>query len=164
MEASDKNLGLVQDAMNDIIRMMEIKIYGDILSTATDAMDKVKSPVLRQNMTKSDFEIEAIRQKPVTIYLILPLGMMKSHSPWLRISLQSFLSFVLKNQGHRITFLMDEFFQLSYLEFIEAAMGSTSGLNITLWPILKDLTQLQKLYGDSGETFIANSRIQHYYR
>ena len=69
----------------------------------------------------------------------------------------------MRNKGHRVTFLMDEFHSLGHLKIIEKAMGRLPGYNVTLWPILQDLNQLKSLYKGSWETFVANSRVRHFF-
>ena len=38
-------------------------------------------------------------------------------------------------------------------------MGLMAGYGVQLWPILQDLSQLKSLYGDSANTFMANSGV-----
>lgn len=38
-------------------------------------------------------------------------------------------------------------------------MGLMAGYGVQLWPILQDLSQLKSLYGESANTFMANSGV-----
>ena len=59
--------------------------------------------------------------------------------------------------------ILDEFAQLGHLKAIENAMGLAAGYGLQLWPILQDLTQLKRDYGESWETFLANAGIQQFF-
>lgn len=56
-------------------------------------------------------------------------------------------------------FLLDEFASLGRLSAVERAMGLMAGYGVQLWPILQDLSQLKVLYGESANTFMANSGV-----
>ena len=56
-------------------------------------------------------------------------------------------------------FLLDEFASLGRLATVERAMGLMAGYGVQLWPILQDLSQLKSLYGESANTFMANSGV-----
>ena len=55
--------------------------------------------------------------------------------------------------------VLDEFPVLGYMRTIEAAAGQIAGFGVKLWTIVQDITQLQRLYRDSWETFVANSGV-----
>ena len=99
----------------------------------------------------------------MALYLILPSDKLESHSTWLRLCIQMSIIASVRNKGHRVTFIMDEFHSLGQLKAIEKSMGRLPGYNVTLWPILQDLNQLKSLYKDSWETFMANSRVRHFF-
>jgi len=56
-----------------------------------------------------------------------------------------------------VLFLLDEFAALGHLNSIKTAFGLMRGYGLKLWPILQDLPQLQGLYRDDWQTFIANA-------
>jgi type IV secretory pathway TraG/TraD family ATPase VirD4 len=58
---------------------------------------------------------------------------------------------------------MDEFAQLGDLRIVKDAMALAAGYGVRLFPILQDLTQLKENFGDSWETFLANSAAQLYF-
>jgi len=66
-----------------------------------------------------------------------------------------------QNAGPRppTLFLLDEFASLGRLSAVERAMGLMAGYGVQLWPILQDLSQLKVLYGESANTFMANSGV-----
>ena len=58
-----------------------------------------------------------------------------------------------------VLLLMDEFPVLGHMAKIEAAAGQIAGFDVKLWTIIQDVTQLQRLYKDSWQTFIGNAGV-----
>jgi type IV secretion system protein VirD4 len=117
------------------------------------------SPLMRENLAKDDLDFRRLKEKPTTVYLILPAERMRTHSTWLRLVIISALRSLYTHDGLRTLFILDEFAQLGYLPAIEDAFGLVRGYGVQLWPILQDLTQLKMLYKDRWETFMANSGV-----
>ena len=165
MQASDALFGVIRVQGNEIMSLMETseKEFGSIMSTARRYTDIFQSPAIIRATATSDLDIRHIAQEEVCLYLILPSDKLESHRVWLRLCLRMALMAVMRNKGHRVTFLMDEFHSLGHLDVIEKSMGRLPGYNVTLWPILQDLNQLKGLYKDSWETFIANSRVRQFF-
>ena len=165
MQRSEALYGVVRAQGNDLMSLMESgeKELSGILSTAKRCTDIFKSPGLIRSMAKSSFDVNQIAKQQMTLYLILPSDKLESHRTWLRLCIRMALTAVMRNKGHRVTFIMDEFHSLGHLKVIEKSMGRLPGYNVTLWPILQDLNQLKSLYKDSWETFVANSRVRHFF-
>jgi type IV secretion system protein VirD4 len=53
--------------------------------------------------------------------------------------------------------LLDEFANLGPLQMVEQGAALISGYGVTLWPFVQNLSQLQKLYPNNWEVFIANA-------
>ncbi len=58
---------------------------------------------------------------------------------------------------------MDEFHALGPMQVIERAAGLIAGFGVRLWPILQDLTQLQRDYPKSWETFLGNAGLTQWF-
>jgi hypothetical protein len=117
------------------------------------------SPLMRANMAKNDIDFATLKERPTTVYLILPAERMKTHSIWLRLVIVSALRTMYRPGGLNTLFMLDEFAQLGHLGPIEEALALVRGFGIQLWPVLQDLTQLKALYKDRWETFIANAGV-----
>jgi type IV secretion system protein VirD4 len=87
---------------------------------------------------------------------------MMSHANWLRTIIDLGL-YVFERDTRKVDtpllMVLDEFPVLGYMRTIEAAAGQIAGFGVKLWTIVQDITQLQRLYRDSWETFVANSGI-----
>jgi len=52
---------------------------------------------------------------------------------------------------------LDEFAVLGHMKTIEDAAGQIAGFGVKLWPVIQDLGQLNTLYKDRWQTFMANA-------
>ena len=56
-------------------------------------------------------------------------------------------------------FCLDEFAALGHMESIEKAAGQIASFGVKLWPVIQDLTQLQRDYKEAWETFMGNAGL-----
>jgi len=138
---------------------------GSIFSTAAVQTDFIDSLPLRKTLTRSDFPLRTLRgDRPVTIFLCLPVGRMESHCRWLRLVVQLACT-VLEGLGPYprtsppILFTMEEFATLGHMEIMERAAAYFPGFGVKLWVILQDVTQLQRYYKTGWETFLGNAGL-----
>ena len=141
---------------------------GSIVSTAVEQTAFLDSTQMQAHLSGEDLRalpsLRILKQKPTTIYLVLPASRIATHFRWLRTILTLALA-TLENEPHKlgdkspVLFVLEEFPQLGYMRQIEAAAGLMAGFNVKLWSILQDLSQLKSLYKDSWETFIGNAGV-----
>jgi type IV secretory pathway TraG/TraD family ATPase VirD4 len=138
---------------------------GSIFSTAAAQTDFLDSLPLRSISRRSDFRLAALRgERPASIYLCLPVGRMERHFRWLRLVVQM-ACMVLERLGTYprerppILFMMEEFATLGHMEIMERAAAYFPGFGIKLWAVLQDVTQLQRYYKSSWETFLGNASL-----
>lgn len=138
---------------------------GSIFSTAATQTSFLDSLPLRNISRRSSFKLASLRgDRPTTIYLCLPVGRMESHFRWLRLIAQMACT-VLEQLGTYprnrppILFMMEEFATLGHMEIMERAAAYFPGFGVKLWAILQDVTQLQRYYKRSWETFLGNAGL-----
>ena len=117
-------------------------------------------PVLRG----SDFRLEDLKDRRTTVYLCLPAMRLGTHGRWLRLMIGMALEALertgpLKENQHRVLFCLDEFAVLGHMQPIERAAGQIAGFGVKLWPVIQDLTQLQRDYQKAWETFMGNAGL-----
>lgn len=142
------------------------KEFGSVISSAQRFMDIFSSPPIAKAMETSEFngkkfDITQIAKKRTCVYIVIPPEKLKTHSTWLRLMISTCLRAVLKNPGHRVGFILDEFYSLGYLSDIDVGMGAYAGYGITLWPFLQSLGQLKENYPSTWENFLANAGVIH---
>lgn len=132
-----------------------------ILSTAVTQTDWIDSKPIQRALSGGTFDFGKMKQRPITVYLILPPRYLESHSTWLRLLITSVLTPLMRStaKGVPVLLMLDEFAQLGRLEVIERNMALMRGYGIKLWAILQDLAQLKDCYPNRWQSFIANAGI-----
>lgn len=132
-----------------------------ILSTAqvqTAPLDDVRAVTDR-----SDFRLRQLKERPTTIYLVLPGIRMGTHFRWLRMLIQQALAAMelvdKPDLKYPVLFLLEEFPVLGYMRSIETAAGFVAGFGVKLWTVLQDFSQLKTSYPNSWETFLGNAGV-----
>lgn len=140
------------------------KTVESIYSTVRNATDVFKDMQLRESVSGSDLDIKTIAAQKTAIFVCLSPADLERCQIWLRLFFGSVMRGLTKyyNPARKVIMLMDEFPTLGPLKEFETAAGFLAGYNVTLWPIMQDLTQLKNLYPNSWETFVNNAIIRHY--
>ena len=130
-----------------------------IRSSADTQTRWLLSGPVRADLAKSGFDFSRLKVEPTTVYVILPAERLRTHSVWLRLVIVSALRALYQPGGLRTLLLIDELAALGHLGPLEDAFGLVRGYRVQITAILQDLNQLQALYHDRWETFIANAGV-----
>ena len=134
----------------------------DIQSVVRTAMQHTEcfdDPPIARDMV-GGFDFAQIKREPVTVYLTLPPKMVERHAKWLRLALTAAINACMRPREAgepSVLFMIDEFAALGRLSVIETAWALLRGYGVQMMPVLQDLSQLQTLYGDRWESFLANA-------
>lgn len=155
---------IVRNAGNEIVKLMEAgeETFGSILSSVLQATDFLKSPTLQHSL-RSGYNPSSLSDGDTALYIIIPAGKLQSHARWLRLIVTTTLRAVVRKPNKKVCFLLDEFAALGYLPEVETALSTYTGFEVTVWPILQSLIQLQGLYGENWESFTANTAIRQFF-
>ena len=135
------------------------KEISSILSVARRKTVFLDDVELSRDLSGS-FDFSEIKRQPQTVYLTLPADKLSRHKGWLRLALSAAVRVCLddpKNLGVPVVLLIDEFAALGHLPIIETVWALVRGYGLQIIPVLQDLGQLKKLYGDRWESFIGNT-------
>lgn len=170
-EATPEGCGIVRDAVAACRSKIEAirnkagqftewnKEISSILSTARRQTEFLDDVEIARDVGGS-FDFSTIKHQPQTVYLTLPADKLGRHRSWLRLALTAALRACLndpRNQGVPVVFFLDEFAALGHLSIIENVWALVRGYGVQIIPVLQDLGQLKKLYGDRWESFIGNA-------
>ena len=114
---------------------------------------------MRDDLKKSGVDFAKLKEKPTTVYVILPAERMRTHSVWLRLVIVSALRALYRPGGLRTLFLIDEMPALGHLAPLEDAFGLVRGYKVQIAGICQDLAQLKALYKERWESFLANAGV-----
>jgi type IV secretion system protein VirD4 len=157
---------------------MEIKAarFGDInpqnrelhgvLSTALTQTRWLDSRRIKADLAKSTFDFSTLKDKPVTVFQILPARRLITHSPWLRLMTTSIVQKLMKDTRRPkvpVLLMLDEYYSMAEgdgFPVISRNMAMFRGYGIKLATIWQDLSQAKRIYGNEGfESFLANAGV-----
>jgi len=135
-----------------------------IVSTCEVHTDFLEGESMKRVLCDSNFRMEDLKAKRVTVYLCLPATRLATHGRWLRLMIAMALEAMertgpIEKGRPPVLFVLDEFAALGHMESIEAAAGQIAGFGVKLWPVVQDLTQLQRDYKEAWETFMGNAGV-----
>ena len=130
-----------------------------VRSTADTQTRWILSPPMRDDLKKNGVDFRRLKEKPTTVYVILPAERMRTHSVWLRLVIVSALRALYRAGGLRTLLLIDEMPALGHLAPLEDAFGLVRGYKVQIAGICQDLNQLKALYNDRWESFLANAGV-----
>ena len=129
-----------------------------IQSTADTQTRWLLSKPIRASLQGPGFDFARLREKPMTIFIVLPAERLRTHSVWLRLVIVCALNALYRNvAGRRVLLIVDEMAALGHLAPLEDAFALIRGYNIQIAAFAQDLGQLKNLYEERWETFIANA-------
>ena len=137
-----------------------------IISTAISQTSFLDDPCISSNLCSNDFDFNQLKEKPTTIFLILPARFMVAYSKWFRLLITSALDTLMsthKKSEKPVLFMLDECATIGYLPSIETEVGLARGYGIQIWSFFQDIHQLKDIYGKRAESFLANSAVQQYF-
>jgi len=143
------------------------KLLSNVLAAAQAQTHFLDSSRLKDNLMSSDFKFEDLKTEPMTIYLVLPADRLSTFGRWLRLLVQQAITVNARNIEAKpekpILFILDEFAALGKLSMIEQAYGLMAGFGLQLWGIIQDFNQLERIYGDGWQSFVANAGMVNYF-
>ena len=166
--------GVVRETAAKVGRMGE-NTRGSVLSTAATHLEFLKSPelwdVLQSNLNPTrTFRLRELRRqdRPLTIYLCLPVDMIPKQGRWLRLIVSQLIQSIERSSFDKtrdlpVMMMMDEFFQLGPLPSITNTLTYARSFGLRLWLIVQDLNQLKMNYPESWETILGACGIKQFF-
>jgi type IV secretion system protein VirD4 len=135
----------------------ETNEIASIRSTADTQTRWLLSRPMRDDLKKPGFDFRHLKQKPTTVYVILPAERIRTHATWLRLVIVSALRALYRPRGVKVTMIIDEMPALGHLGPLEDAFGLIRGYGLQIVGVCQDLTQLKAIYRERWESMIANA-------
>ncbi len=143
------------------------ELLSNVLASTQAQTHFLDSARIQKNLEASDFKFEALKAKPMTIYLVLPADRLNAFGRWLRLLVQQAITMNARNidiQPEKpVLFILDEFAALGRLSMVEQAYGLMAGFGIQLWGIVQDFNQLERIYDKGWQSFVSNSGMINYF-
>jgi type IV secretion system protein VirD4 len=146
-----------------------------VLGTALTQTRWLDSIPVSEDLAKNPFDFSVMRERPVTVYLILPARRLGTHSSWLRLMVTSILQKLMVDarKANVPTLLaFDEYAAMAGstgygaedsadgFPVVARNMPMMAGYSIKLWTFWQDMGQAVRIYGKEGfESFLGNAGV-----
>jgi type IV secretion system protein VirD4 len=133
-----------------------------ILSTGLTQTRFLDSRAIKKELAGPPFDFTVMKQKPVTVWLILPARRLVTHAKWLRLILTTVIqSLMIDTRPTKVpvAIVCDEAAALGHLPILENTVALMRGYGLKLITVWQDLSQLKSIYKDRWESFIGNAGV-----
>lgn len=134
------------------------KERGSVLSTVRRHLAFLDDPRLLDAVSRSDFSLDDLKRRKMTIYLVMPPARLNTARSFVRAFFGQAINAVMAGAGkpdYRVLFLLDEFPQLGRMDIVEEKLPLIRGYGGAFWLVAQNLAQLKETY-PRWQNFIAN--------
>ena len=156
--------GIIARAANAFLAKAD-RERSSVLSSAIRHTAFLDDPRIVKTVSRSDFDMNKIKQERMSIYLVIPPNKLASNTRFVRGFIGLALNAVTSSHHkpeYKTLFLLDEFSQLGRMQSIEEAISLVRGYGAVFWLIIQDLSQLKFAYKEKWQTFLANTAKQFF--
>ncbi|MEM7602444.1 MAG: type IV secretory system conjugative DNA transfer family protein [Verrucomicrobiota bacterium] len=139
---------------------------GSVISTVRRHLKFLDYDAFEYALVDNHFSLLDLKEKPMTVYLVLPAMRMSSCRGFLRLFVNLTLAAAERNKtnpDHPVELVLDEIALLGHMKELETAIGLVAGLGLRITTIWQDLGQAKALFRDRWETFIGNSGVTEFF-
>ena len=114
------------------------------------------TPGLRAATAQSDFDFRDLKDKPATVYLVLPFEELSAYSTFVQLVMANALDAMIANRRKPtipVLFVFDEFLSLDADERFVSALRTHASAGARLWFFLQDLPTLEQKYPTTWKSF-----------
>ncbi len=160
MSLNQKAGDLARDAGSRIIRGLATDEIQNILSNADKHSEWLGSSAIQSVLKRSTFKFSELKDRPTTIYLVVPPRFLDIHRRFLRLFINLALGEMSRGgrSKTKVLMILDEFQQLGKMIEVEKAFRLLAGYNFIVWPFVQDFGGLLELYGNGVNAFLSSSR------
>ncbi len=141
----------------------ELNAFIRSAKTHTNFLD---SPRVSRDLARPGVDFRTLKDRAVTVYLVLPPVRLVTHAKWLRLVIAGAIEALRKTLDRKgrpeTLFILDEFPQLGRMQAVETGVQLNAGYGIKFWIIIQAISQLQGLYHDNWETFTSAGALTSY--
>lgn len=112
---------------------------------------------LRKATARSDFDFRDLKDRPATVYLVLPFAKIAAYSTFVRMLFATALDAMLHNPRQPevpVLFVLDEFLMLDRDDRFVSALRTHASAGVRLWFFLQDLPTLEQKYPTTWKSFL----------
>ncbi len=134
-----------------------------VMQVALESIAFVRGPQIERSLGGSDLDLDRVTEgAPMTIYLVLPAHMLRSHAVLLRLWLGALMTAILRRRrkpDKPTLFIVDEAAQIGELSALTSAVTLLRGYGVSTWSFFQNAGQIEAQFGKEAETIRANCRM-----
>ncbi len=114
------------------------------------------TPGLRAATATSDFDFRDLKDRPATVYLVLPFEELSAYSTFVQLVMANALDAMIANRrvpDNPVLFILDEFLSLEADDRFISALRTHASAGARLWFFLQDLPTLEQKYPTTWKSF-----------
>jgi type IV secretion system protein VirD4 len=131
-----------------------------IQSTASTQTEWMLSEPMQQDLVKEGTDFRQLRQRPASIYVVLPADEISRKRRWTRVVTASALSVHFVPGPMTTLFVLDEFrAAIGKMTIVNDMWSLVRGYGVQLMPILQSALQLKALFNDEWENYAGQAGV-----
>lgn len=142
--------------------------FSSVIATMQAPLQQFLSPILAAATNGLDFDVRALRKRPMSIYCVIPPSKLGESSKLLNIFFSTVIGQNLavhpdqdSSLKHQVLFLMDEFTAMGAVDVIADRISIAAGYGVRLLTIVQSNAQLRSTYGpDKARNYSTNHAAQ----
>lgn len=142
-----------------------------IRKTFTSRFELFINPIIDAATAGNDFDLEALRKRPISIYLGITPDNLGRLAPLLNLFFQQVVDLNTrelpehnKELKHQLLLMPDEFRSLGKMQVLVEAIAFLRGYGVRLLPIFQSPSQVREVYGeDAAKNFFQNFHVRIIY-
>jgi type IV secretion system protein VirD4 len=150
-------------ALASLVNMAEQTLSSVIASTQAP-LQQFLSPTLAAATNATDFDLQQLRHRPSTIYVVIPPHRLGEARKLLNLFFSVVLGENLRqtpqedpSSRYQLLLLLDEFTAMGRIDVLSARIALTAGYGVRDLAIIQSLSQLDATYGaDEARSFLTN--------
>lgn len=149
-----------------VVSDYDIRARNRLLSSMNGTMKIWDGAGLRRCTSRSDFDFRDLKDRPATVYLILPLGELKYYSYFVKMLFATALDAMERNATQPaipVLFILDEFLRLDPFPKFTDALHTHAGLGANFWFFLQDIPKLKEVYPHAWESFFSGTAARMFF-
>lgn len=149
------------EAMMAYVNVDSDNTRSSILATLMSPLNVFTDPSVATATSHSDFRLDDVRKKKMTIYVGIQPNELSRFSKLLNVFFSQLINIntrVLPEHDERLKYqclvLLDEFTSLGRVDIIQKSIAYIAGYNVRLMPIFQSVSQVEDAYGKDGANAI----------
>lgn len=151
----DRSLKLSQGCRNALADFTSgaDNTFAGIVQTVTSKLSLWLNPRVDAATEDSDFDLRALRTKPMSIYLGVSPDELDRVAPLYNLLFQQLIDLNVRalpdaTTPHQVLVILDEFARIGRAQVIASAFSYVAGYGIRLLPVIQSRSQLRAVYGE----------------